>query len=63
MNWLDGRHGDRRARLAYCLNLHAADTLDDTIAGIRAVTLPLRERQRDRRRQVEPHAEATAARE
>jgi hypothetical protein len=44
MNWLDGKRGDRRARLAYCLNLHAADTLDDTIGGIRSVTLPLRER-------------------
>src|SRR5262252_10667707 len=44
MNWLDAKRGGRRARLAYCLNLHAADTLDDTIAGIRSVTLPLRER-------------------
>jgi len=44
MNWLDGQRGDRRVRLAYCLNLHAADTLDDTIAGIRSVTLPLRDR-------------------
>jgi hypothetical protein len=31
-------------RLAYCLNLHAADDLDGTLAGLRSITLPLRDR-------------------
>lgn len=44
MNWQHPQHPDRRVRLAYCLNLHAAETLDETIAGIRAVTIPLRDR-------------------
>lgn len=37
-------HRERTVHLAYCLNLHPADDLDETLAGMRAVTLPLRER-------------------
>ena len=37
-------HPGRRVRLAYCLNLHAADDLAGTLAGIRRITLPLRDR-------------------
>jgi hypothetical protein len=37
-------HEGRRVRLAYCHNLHAADTLDEMLTNMRAVTLPLRER-------------------
>jgi hypothetical protein len=44
MHWVHDDHPDRRVRLAYCLNLHAAETFDDTLAGIRDVTLPLRDR-------------------
>ncbi len=36
-------------RLAYCLNLHAADDLEQTLAGVRAITLPLRDRLADGR--------------
>lgn len=34
----------RAVRLAYCLNLHPADTLEGLLAGLRSITLPLRER-------------------
>ncbi|TDJ68984.1 MAG: hypothetical protein E2O39_12355 [Planctomycetota bacterium] len=44
MHWTHDAHPGRGVRLAYCLNLHAADDLDGTIAGMRAVTLPLRDR-------------------
>lgn len=44
MHWVHEDHPERRVRLAYCLNLHAAETLADTLAGIRDVTLPLRDR-------------------
>ncbi len=41
------RHPDRaraRVRLAYCLNLHPAEDLETLLAGMRAITLPLRDR-------------------
>jgi hypothetical protein len=34
----------RSVRLAYCLNLHPADTLAGLLEGLRTITLPLRER-------------------
>jgi hypothetical protein len=34
----------RSVRLAYCQNLHPADTLEGLIEGLRTITLPLRER-------------------
>ena len=34
----------RHVRLGYCLNLHAAESLDELLESLRAVTLPLRER-------------------
>lgn len=37
-------HPGRAVRLAYCLNLHPADTLAGLLEGLRAITLPLRER-------------------
>ena len=44
MLWAHPDRPDQRVRLAYCLNLHAADDLAGTLAGIRAITLPLRDR-------------------
>ena len=44
MQWIHDAHPDRRVRLAYCLNLHAADDLEGTLEGVRAITLPLAER-------------------
>ncbi len=37
-------HPGRAVRLAYCLNLHPAPTLEGMLAGLRTITLPLRER-------------------
>lgn len=37
-------HPGRAVRLAYCMNLHAAETLDELIANMQRITLPLRER-------------------
>ena len=37
-------HPDRRVRLGYCLNLHAAETLEGLLESLRSVTLPLRDR-------------------
>ncbi|HVS19555.1 MAG TPA: xylose isomerase, partial [Planctomycetota bacterium] len=37
-------HPGRSVRLAYCLNLHPADTLEGLFEGLRGITLPLRER-------------------
>jgi hypothetical protein len=34
----------RSVRLSYCQNLHPADTLEGLLAGLRTITLPLRER-------------------
>jgi len=44
MLWTHDEHPGRRVRLAYCLNLHAAEDLDGILDGIRRITLPLRER-------------------
>ena len=37
-------HTGKRVRLAYCLNLHPAEDLDALLAGLRGVTIPLRDR-------------------
>ena len=37
-------HPGRCVRLAYCLNVHAAETLEDLLCGLETITLPLRER-------------------
>jgi len=42
--WTHPERPGRGVRLAYCLNLHAAEDLAGTLAGLRAITLPLRER-------------------
>ncbi len=49
MLWQHAQHPGRRVRLAYCLNVHAADTLDEVRAGINEITLPLRDRIRRER--------------
>lgn len=47
MLWVHADHPERRVRLGYCLNLHAAETLEELFASLRGVTLPLRDRFRD----------------
>jgi len=37
-------HPGRAVRLAYCLNLHPAETSEGLLEGLRTITLPLRER-------------------
>jgi hypothetical protein len=44
MLWRHPAHDGRAVRLAYCLNLHPGETPAEILAGMRAVTLPLRER-------------------
>src|SRR5258705_1862863 len=44
MLWSHPDHPRARVRLAYCLNVHAAEDLAQLLAGIRDVTLPLRDR-------------------
>ena len=44
MRWLHVDHPGRVLRLAYCLNLHAAGDLDGLYAGMRDISLPLRDR-------------------
>lgn len=44
MLWQHVQHDGRRVRLAYCLNVHAADTLGEVREGIGAITLALRDR-------------------
>jgi hypothetical protein len=44
MRYLHPDHPERAVRLAYCLNLHAAEDLAQLLDGMRRVTLPLRER-------------------
>ena len=44
MRFTSPAHPGRAVRLAYCLNLHPADTLEGLLEGLRAITLPLRER-------------------
>ncbi|MFT7669690.1 MAG: hypothetical protein ACI8X5_002395 [Planctomycetota bacterium] len=44
MRFESNEYPGRSLRLAYCLNLHAADNLEGCIDGIRKITLPLRDR-------------------
>jgi hypothetical protein len=44
MLWSHPGHTGARVRLAYCLNLHPAEDLEQMLAGMRDVTLPLRDR-------------------
>lgn len=44
MLWVHPERPGRRVRVGYCLNLHPADDLDGLFAGLREVTVPLRER-------------------
>lgn len=44
MLWKHPDHEKRRIRLAYCLNLHAAEDFDELLHGMREITLPLAER-------------------
>lgn len=44
MLWTHPDHPGRQVRLAYCMNLHAAETFEDLLEGMRTVTVPLRER-------------------
>ncbi|QDU68066.1 metabolite traffic protein EboE [Engelhardtia mirabilis] len=44
MRFVHPRFPGRAVKLAYCLNVHPAKDLDGVIAGVREVTLPLRER-------------------
>ena len=37
-------HPGKAVRLGYCMNLHAAETLDELLANMLRITLPLRER-------------------
>jgi sugar phosphate isomerase/epimerase len=37
-------HPGRAVRLAYCMNLHAAESLDELVLGIERITSPLRDR-------------------
>jgi len=44
MLWRHPEHPGARVRLGYCLNVHPSEDLEQTLAGMRAVTLPLRDR-------------------
>jgi hypothetical protein len=44
MRFVHPAHPGRCVRLGYCMNLHAARTLDEWFDALRRVTLPLRER-------------------
>ncbi len=44
MLWTHRDHPGRCVRLAYCLNVHAAETLRELQAGLASITLPLRDR-------------------
>ncbi|MCA8979843.1 MAG: metabolite traffic protein EboE [Planctomycetes bacterium] len=44
MLWGHPERPGRRVRVGYCLNLHPAGDLDQLFAGLREVTVPLRER-------------------
>lgn len=44
MLFQNAAHAGKSVRLAYCMNLHAAETLDELIGGMQRITLPLRER-------------------
>lgn len=44
MHWLHPQHPGRRVRVGYCLNVHPAETFEETLEGMRTITLPLRDR-------------------
>ena len=44
MRFTHREHPGRCVRLAYCLNVHAAETFDELLEGLRSITLPLRDR-------------------
>ena len=44
MRWTHPDHPDRLVRLGYCLNLRAAESLEELLESLRAVILPLRDR-------------------
>jgi hypothetical protein len=44
MLWKHPDHEQREVRLAYCLNLHAAESFEEMLEGMQAVTLPLKKR-------------------
>jgi sugar phosphate isomerase/epimerase len=44
MLWRHPDHARARVRLGYCLNLHPAEDFEELLAGMRAITLPLRAR-------------------
>ena len=44
MRFTHREHPGRCVRLAYCMNLHAAEDLEGILEGIRSVTLPLRDK-------------------
>ena len=48
MRLVHPEHPGRGVRLGYCLNLHAARTLDDVLEGLQRIALPLAERLQDR---------------
>ncbi|MFT5051212.1 MAG: hypothetical protein ACI8QZ_002622 [Chlamydiales bacterium] len=49
MRWVHEDAPGRSVRLAYCMNVHAAEDLSSIERGMRAVTLPLRDRLADGR--------------
>ncbi len=44
MRLVDPRRPEARIRLAYCLNVHPGETLEEVLAGIEGVTVPLARR-------------------
>ncbi len=44
MRFTHPAHPGKAVRLAYCLNVHPAQTLEGVVGGIETITLPLRER-------------------
>lgn len=44
MRFTHREHPGRCVRLAYCLNVHAAETFEDLLAGLETITIPLRDR-------------------
>ena len=57
-------HPGKSVRLAYCMNLHAAETLGELLENMRRITLPLRERlAKDREFGVGMYLPAVLARE
>ncbi len=44
MRFTHREHAGRCVRLAYCLNVHPAETFEELFEGLRSITLPLRDR-------------------